>query len=260
MPICEEIEVRMVKIINDGLRGPKTITWSLFSYTPDNNPTHKAELIAFLLQASVDKSHNITFPPRYLTEASEYVFQLESSSWFGKSFTQVFTIQTAYAEKIELEVQPTGKLVTPRSKDFTAKVLFRHFKCLTATSVEQVYDQLSFKWTQKSGSPDLGLSTSGYQLTAAGSTFTEITLPKFTGDALESYTFEYYAGMTSKPINNTIELTISVSQAALKAQIIGSSRIASFQQPFDINCTAQDPDIPEDDPTPYKDMLFTWTC
>lgn len=48
MPICEEIEIRMVNITNDGLRGPKTISWTLFSYTPDTNPTHKADIIAFL--------------------------------------------------------------------------------------------------------------------------------------------------------------------------------------------------------------------
>jgi len=50
----------------------------------------------------------------------------------------VFTITTAYAEKLKLEVYPTGKLVTPRYSNFTAKIYYQHLRCLTATDIEIV--------------------------------------------------------------------------------------------------------------------------
>jgi len=38
MPICEVIEIKMINILNDALRGPKNLTWSLFSMTPLDVP------------------------------------------------------------------------------------------------------------------------------------------------------------------------------------------------------------------------------
>lgn len=41
---------------------------------------------------------------------------------------------------------------------------------------------------------------------------------------------------------------------------MGGSRTASVSQPFKVTAFVQDKDLRPDDPNPYADMNYTWTC
>jgi hypothetical protein len=66
--------------------------------------------------------------------------------------------------------------------------------------------------------------------------------------------------MTDKPISGVIDFTVSILQSPLKVFLLGGSRIVSFMIPFNMTCTAEDPDLPNDTLNPLEGMQIFWQC